>query len=463
MPFTDGVQATQRPRLLIHAAPHAWSDLLRTAESHWDLVWVASDEQFAEQLAQQRYPVAMIEQTSNTASPFEIPLAATHGSTKFLRLADEFPDARLHGESDFLAQIHSRTTPSELLQWLQVAHDVYRIEEERSRLQRRLALRRSPIVGCSSAIERLRVQVASAALCDWPVLIQGEPGSGRDLVAQAIHEASERSHRPFIKINCRVHTAVSLERELFGQAATKTSETASVGRLDLADGGVIVLDGIDEVSLPLQNVLARVLESKSFQRLGESHESPLTARVVAISTRNLADLANIGDFREELLRHFAGPVLTLPPLREIRSDIAPLTEHLLQKVAQRMGESPRRLMLETLQHLQTHSWPGNVRELELLLERACNMQQSSKLTPEMVDAWINAPLPFEVTNSGVTLAQMERQLIEATFARCAGNRELTAQTLQIGLRTLSGKLRDYGYPPRGGPGSNLIVRDREAA
>ncbi|MDB5338473.1 MAG: sigma-54 factor interaction protein, partial [Planctomycetaceae bacterium] len=108
-------------------------------------------------------------------------------------------------------------------------------------------------------------------------------------------------------------------------------------------------------------------------------------------------------------------------------------------------------------------WPGNVRELELLLERACNTQQSSKLTPEMVDAWINAPLPFEVTNSGVTLALMERQLIEATFSRCAGNRELTAQTLQIGLRTLSGKLRDYGYPPRGGPGSNQLSREREAA
>ena len=463
MPFTDGVLSTQRPRLLIHAAAHRWSDLLRTAETHWELVWVASDEQFAEQLAQQRYPVALCEQPSHASETLEKPLSASPGSTKFLQLSEDFPESSLNGAGDFLARIHTRTSPSELLQWLHVAHEVHCMDEERTRLQRRLALRRSPIVGCSSAIERLRVQVASAALCDWPVLIQGEPGSGRDLVAQAIHEASERSHRPFIKINCRVHTAVSLERELFGQAPGKTSETGSTGRFDLADGGVILLDGIDEVSLPLQNVLARVLESKSFQRLGESHESPLTARVVAISTRNLAQLANLGDFREELLRHFAGPVLTLPALRDIRSDIAPLTEHLLQKVAQRMGESPRRLMLETLQHLQTHAWPGNVRELELLLERACTTQQSSKLTPDMVDAWINAPLPFEVTNSGVTLAQMERQLIEATFARCAGNRELTAQTLQIGLRTLSGKLRDYGYPPRGGPGSNQLSREREAA
>lgn len=463
MPFTDGTHTTQRPRLLIHAAAHRWSDLLCTAEPNWELVWVASDEQFAEHLAQQRYPVALYEQSATVADAFDKPLPANYGSTIFLQLSDEFPVGRLDGACDFLARVHSRTTPSELAQWLQVALEVHQIEEERTRLQRRLALRRSPIVGCSSAIERLRVQVASAALCDWPVLVQGEPGSGRDLVAQAIHEASERSHRPFIKINCRVHTAVSLERELFGQAALKPSEAAVAGRFELADGGVILLDGIDEVSLPLQNVLARVLESKSFQRMGESHEMPLTARVIAISTRNLAELANRGDFREELLRHFAGPVLTLPALREIRSDIAPLTEHLLQKIAQHLGEPPRRLMLETLQHLQAHNWPGNVRELELLLERACSMQQGSKLTPEMVDAWINAPLPFEVTSSGVTLAQMERQLIEATFARCAGNRELTAQTLQIGLRTLSGKLRDYGYPPRGGPGSNQLSREREAA
>ena len=463
MPFTDGANTNPRPRLLIHAAAHRWSDLLRSAETHWELVWVASDEQFVEQVAQQRYPVALWEQSATEAGDFERPLPTGNGSTKFLQLSDEFPAGCLDGKRDFLARIHTQTTPYELRQWLQAALELCRIDEERTRLLRRLSLRRSPIIGCSSAMERLRVQVASAALCDWPVLIQGEPGSGRDLVAQAIHEASERSHRPFIKINCRVHTAVSLECELFGRAAPKSSETASAGRFDRADGGVILLDGIDEISLPLQNVLSRVLESKSFQRIGEAHESPLTARVMAISTRNLADLAAVGAFREELLRHFAGPVLTLPTLREIRSDIAPLTEHLLQKVAQRLGEVPPRLMLETLQHLQAHSWPGNVRELELLLERACHVQASSKLTPEMVDTWMKAPLPFTASNSGVTLAQMERQLIEATFARCAGNRELTAQTLQIGLRTLSGKLREFGYPPRGGPGSNQLHPEREAA
>lgn len=460
MPLTDGVQPAPRPQLLVCASSHRWSDLLRAVEPYWDLVWVSSDDQFAQEFAQQRYPVALWEQSPETLSSSP---STAKSSTQLLKLR-ETPTLLGIGEVvDCLGYIHSTTSAYDLLQWLHVAREVSRISDERSRLQRRLALRRSPIVGNTAAIERLRLQIAAAALHDWPVLIQGEAGTGRDLVAGAIHEASERAHRPFVKINCRVHTAVSLERELFGQVASRSGAVECVGRFDLADGGVVVLDAIDEVSLPLQNVLARVLEAKSFQRLGEAHESPLTARVVAITTKNLTELTSTGAFREELLRHFAGPVLVLPPLREIRADIAPLTEHLIQKVSRRLGEAPRRLLIETLQRLEAYNWPGNVRELELLLERACTLQRGTKLLPEMVDAWLSAAPEAAEHSVGVTLAQMERQLIEATFARCAGNRELTAQTLQIGLRTLSGKLREYGYPPRGGPGSNQLSRDRDAA
>lgn len=461
MPLTDGVQPAPRPQLLVCASSHRWSELLRAAEPYWDLVWVSSEEQFAQEFAQQRYPVAVWEQPSSNA--LSTGPAIGKSSTQLLKLGEVTSGFGIGEAADCLGYIHSGTSAMDLLQWLHVAREVSRISDERSRLQRRLALRRSPIVGNSAAIERLRLQVAAAALHDWPVLIQGEAGTGRDLVACAIHEASERAHRPFVKINCRVHTAVSLERELFGQVASRGNDLGYTGRFDLADGGVVVLDAIDEVSLPLQNVLARVLEAKSFQRLGEAHESPLTSRVVAITTRNLTELAATGAFREELLRHFAGPVLVLPCLREIRADIAPLTEHLIQKVSRRLGEAPRRLLIETLHRLQAYDWPGNVRELELLLERACTLQRGTKLTPEMVDAWLSAAPQVSELSTGITLAQMERQLIEATFARCAGNRELTAQTLQIGLRTLSGKLRDYGYPPRGGPGSNQLSRERDAA
>ncbi len=463
MPLTDGAQYSARPRLLVYAAPHRWSDLLRTVEPYWDLDWVSGDEQFVAELARHPYPVALCEEFATLSAAATESTTFTKNSTQFLKLCNTAPEFGNGQSPACLGSIHPLTSPNDLIQWLYVAREVSRISDERSRLQRRLALRRSPIVGGTAAIERLRLQVASAALHDWPILIQGEPGTGRDLVAGAIHEAGDRAHRPLVKINCRVHTAVSLERELFGQVASRNIPTTSAGRFDLADGGVVILDAIDEVSLPLQCVLARVLETKSFQRLGEPHMSPLTARVIAISTRNLLELTEAGGFREDLYRHFAGPVLVPPPLREIRADIAPLTEHLLLKVSRRLGEAPRRLLIETLQRLQAYDWPGNARELEQLLERACTVQQGTKLTPEMVDAWLQAAPQDADTSSGVTLAQMERQLIEATFARCAGNRELTAQTLQIGLRTLSGKLREYGYPPRGGPGSNQLSQQRDAA
>lgn len=459
MPFADGAQPAPRPRLLVHASPHRWGELLRSAEPFWDLDWVSGDEQFTALLARQQYPVAACELPEIFSRPPITP-ADKRSSTQILRLGESLSD--ISGSSaDCLATIHPSTAPGDLLQWLHVAREVSRLTDDCGRLQRRLALRRSPIIGNTAAMERLRLQVASAALHDWPVLIQGEPGTGRDLVAGAIHEASDRAHRPCIKINCRVHTAISLERELMGSVESRGSQPY-MGRFDLADGGVLVLDGIDEISLPLQNVLARILETKTFQRLGEGHESPLTVRMIAIATRDLTQMTENGDFREELSRHFAGPVLIPPPLREIRADITLLTEHLLQKISRRLGESPRRLLLDTLQRLQSYAWPGNTRELELLLERACTMQPGARLTADMVDAWLAAPSNTDQT-AGVTLAQMERQLIEATFARCAGNRELTAQTLQIGLRTLSGKLRDYGYPPRGGPGSNQLSRERDAA
>lgn len=499
--------APRRP-LLVKACPEKWSDLLQSVATEWDVTWVLNDEQFALELSQGKYSVAVFETKSleianrgdlTEGNPFgsesndfgnqnSTPSSWTTGGqpTQFLSLRWH---QDLGSEQPFrtipkfvLTEIHQGTSRIDFQRWLQVAFDVSQLHAENATLQRRLANRRSPIIGNSPLIERLREQIAAFALHDWPVLIHGEPGTGRDLAARAIHEASDRAHRPFIKIDCRVHTSTSLGRELFGQATGMPNLPAETipfrplsesshaefsgmpGRFDLAEGGVLLIEGIDEIALPLQAVLAQVLERRTFQRVDEQHESPLNVRVIAVTSKDLFQLSEQGQFREDLLRHFVGPVLKTPALRDIRSDIAPLSEYLLQRISARLGIGPIRLFVDAVERLQAHRWPGNVGELESLLERVCLLNPGGKLTAKMIDDWLTGdPSVLDSRLPGMTLEQMERQYIEATFERCAGNRELTAHSLQIGIRTLSGKLRDYGYPPRGGPGSNRQLADRDAA
>ncbi len=145
----------------------------------------------------------------------------------------------------------------------------------------------------------------------------------------------------------------------------------------------------------------------------------------------------------------------VPPVRERLQDIGLLTEHILNHLAVVEGKPVKRLSVEVLKTLRSHDWPGNLRELENVIERACSLDETSLLTVETIAPWIARTLQAEpLEPSGLSLREMERKLIETTFARCQGNREHTARLLKIGIRTLSGKLREYGYPPRGGPGSN---------
>lgn len=510
---TLSAPAVRRKLLVKTSAPEQWSDLLQSIASEWDVTWALDDEQFSIELSQGTFPVAAIDISdenfiSSTVSsrsfvevddPLCMPrfqadkqVIPSH-STTFLLLRNEpsiqsLSASRQSQDITFLAEIRPQIATSDFFHWLDVAFGLTQLRAETSQLQRRLANRRSPIIGHSPQAVRLREQVATSAPGDWPILIQGEPGTGRDLVARAIHEASDRAHRPFVKIDCRVHSSTSLGRELFGHAAGIFQESGDAlsnaprslppgfesadhssipGRFDLADGGVLLIDGIDEIALPLQAVLAQVLHRKLYQRMGERSESPFNVRLIAITTKDLVSLSEAGQFREDLLGHFPGPVIKTPVLREIRSDISTLAENLLHRISSRLGCGPIRLMMESLTRLQAYDWPGNIAELEALLERACLLHPGGKLTVEMVDAWLMGDSQSsDMRLPGMTLAQMERQLIEATFTRCAGNRELTAHSLQIGLRTLSGKLRDYGYPPRGGPGSNRMPQvrmERDAA
>jgi len=329
-----------------------------------------------------------------------------------------------------------------------------RLQAENRRLRRQLANRNlRDMVGQSAAIQALRQHVQILAEQNCAVLITGERGSGVDLVAQAIHDASRRAHRPFVAIDCSVHSADTLEAELFGVAATANAPRQP-GRLEQADGGTLLLDNVHCIALPLQRRLAAVLHDQRFECERSGERIRFDVRCLISSNVDLDELLQRGLFRAELLNEAREHRLSVPTLRSRPDDIAALTEHFLRKVAAREGRPPRSLTLDALHLLQAYQWPGNVLELEHVIERACAIDAGRKLTASMLESWL-ATAADDDTPTGLTLADMERRLIETTFTRFAGNREKTAKALQIGIRTLSGKLREYGYPPRGGPGSNV--------
>lgn len=342
--------------------------------------------------------------------------------------------------------------------------------QENRRLKRQLASRiLQTALGESPAIRYLKERTVEAAQSEMPVLIRGDRGTGTNLVAQAIHEGSRRSHRPFVKLSCRLLTSEGLERELFGEQSAGghgTNEVAHCGRLELAAGGTLLLDDVESIALPVQARLSRILQRKSFSIHGRQDARRLDVRFLAASHADLRELVARGAFLEEFYNRLSEITITTPALRERREDIGQLTEHFLLRLAVKEGRPVKRLSVEALELLQKYDWPGHVRELQNVIERACVLNSGSRLTADMVRPWLSTDhtrADQNVGDEGLTLKDMERKLIETTFARCAGNRERTAQILQIGLRTLSGKLREYGYPPRGGPGSNLKSRPAKAA
>jgi len=252
-----------------------------------------------------------------------------------------------------------------------------------------------------------------------------------------------------------------MEQELVGAV---TAAGASTGRFSAADGGTLLFDQVQCLALPIQRKLITMLREQRFEHPITGEKLRFDVRVIFSTPSDLSELAERGLFRAELMAEACQTLIHLPSLRSRVDDIGLLAEQFLRRIAAREGRPVRSITVEALQLLQKHDWPGNVRELENVLERACSLDWGVKLTAVMLEPWLaqtESDNDCEVP-AGLTLSEMERKLIEATFVRFNGNREKTAKALQIGIRTLSGKLREYGYPPRGGPGSNLQAWPRVA-
>jgi DNA-binding NtrC family response regulator len=307
------------------------------------------------------------------------------------------------------------------------------------------------LVGSTPAMQSLRESIRIAADDDRTVLVRGEPGSGTTLIAEGLHRCSRRSQKPFLRIDCSLHSVETLEHQLFGDG----TPDGFPGYLKMADGGSILLDNVDTVALPFQKRLAQLLEQRAAAVLHGTQDGP-NIRFLAATHGDLNRLAMEGRFRDDLLQHLSGITLQSPPLRVRTNDVPLLVEHFISQISLKEGRPPRQISAEAIRLLEAHPWPGNIRELQNVVERCCTVDVTESIGPEDLRPWLqNDRIEDGAECVGMTLSEMERKLIESTFARCNGNREKTAQILQIGLRTLSGKLREYGYPPRGGPGSNI--------
>lgn len=317
------------------------------------------------------------------------------------------------------------------------------------------------MIGDSRAMQELRARSAQVAVTDETVLICGESGTGKELVAQTLHALSRRAEHPLVSLNCPALSAQLTESELFGhkRGAFTGADADRVGRFELANGGSILLDEVTEIDPTLQAKLLRVLQERTFERVGSSDTISADVRVLATTNRDpLAEIAR-GRFREDLYFRLAVVPLFVPPLRERDDDVLLLADYFLADASRRLQREPFELEPAARELLAVYNWPGNVRELQNIITRACVLNSGEPITADELRPWLRKNQSqveaivtkrpeSAVTPTSMTLDEVERRLIESTLARFDGHRVKTAQALGIGVRTLSGKLRAYGYEPR---------------
>jgi DNA-binding NtrC family response regulator len=317
----------------------------------------------------------------------------------------------------------------------------------------------SAILGESQAIKTLRQQISQTAPTNETVLICGESGTGKELVARQIHLESQRATQALVCLNCPSLSPSLMESELFGheKGAFTNADTPREGRFELADRGTIFLDEITEIDLTMQAKLLRVIQEKSYERVGSSVTRTTDVRVVASSNRDLQLSVDAGNFRADLYYRLAVIPIHVPPLRARGTDVLLLARHFLDRNALRNRREPMQLAQSAQDLLLAYRWPGNVRELESVMTRVSVLLSGNSVDADDLRPWLidhdcdqstQNHISIDPLAVGSSLREMERQLIEATLERYNGHREKTAEVLGIGVRTLTGRLRSYGYAPR---------------
>ena len=379
------------------------------------------------------------------------------GLAKGIPFENELRSRRHDGEYRwfFWRYIPVRDAQGQIVRWYVTGTDIDDRKRAEDRMRNEtLALREDidrtsmfeEIVGSSPALQRALTQVTKVATTDATVLILGETGTGKELLARAIHKRSRRAGGAFIRVNCAAIPPSLIASELFGheKGAFTGALQRRLGRFEAADGGTIFLDEIGELPPEAQVALLRVLQEREIERVGSSDPIPVDVRVLAATNQDLDDTVESGKFREDLYYRLNVFPIHMPPLRERVEDIPILAEYLVDRYAKQLGKSIRSIEKQTLQLLQAYDWPGNVRELQNVIERAVVLVEGETFAID--ESWLKSKRKSSNGNGRpvTTLANGEKELIEAALAesegRVSGPRGAAAK-LGIPRQTLEWKIR----------------------
>lgn len=327
-----------------------------------------------------------------------------------------------------------------------------RVSDKRELTQKYRALKRrlehvegpANMVGDSPSMRKVEKLIAKVAPTNSTVLVLGETGSGKELVARALHEQSHRGEMPFVAVNCGALPETLIESELFGhrKGSFTGAEEHRVGLFEVAHGGTLFLDEIGELPKAMQAKLLRVMESGEIRRVGDNEAKTIDVRVVCATHRNLEEMVHAGDFREDLMFRINAFEIHLPPLRERIDDIPALASHLLARFRQVNRGETGAFTEEALELLKSHAWPGNVRELANVVEHATILCDELPVQAEHLPAnFRQRRLREPLVNFGPkTLAELELQAIQQSLERNENNKTRAAEELGISLKTLYNKL-----------------------
>jgi transcriptional regulator with PAS, ATPase and Fis domain len=308
-------------------------------------------------------------------------------------------------------------------------------------------------IGPSPSMARVVQLLKRVSGLTYPVLITGESGTGKELIARAIH-ANSRPHRPFVSVDCAALVPTLIESELFGhlKGAFTDARRSKTGLLCQAEGGTVLLDEVGELPLDLQSKLLRVLQEKEVRPVGATHTVPISARVLAATSRDLEAMVARNEFRLDLYSRLNVVNIMVPPLRERREDLPLLIRHFLRIVADELDEQ-HEFSGDLLSLLNAYDWPGNIRQLKHVIERICASTNTELLTtadiPQELRQLMARPTLTELKNEAeqdwiIPMAEVEKRAIQEAISRLGGDKLLAAKLLGIGKTTLYRKLKEYG-------------------